>query len=570
VSPNSLPSSPMRLKAGFALGSLLAVFTLLLAACGGGTTSQQPSSSTHHVLHIGAFVGAAYPTPQITSPYNGNAASDAPGVQGMVYETLFFVDLSTNQTTPLLGQSSSWNSDNTQLTVNLRKGVQWSDGQPFTSKDVTFTFNTILTEAKNAADSQGDWVYLKSVTAPDDNTVVFTFKKAYTPAAFYVLSQTFIVPQHVWANVTQPVTENPPLVGTGPFVQTKATASLLVYQRNTKYWNNAQNKIDELDFPAVKSNATLEEELIAGQLDWGSFGADASLKTAYVDKDPAHNKYYFSSTAVVALYLNDSKPPFNDANVRQAISAALDRQAMSTEAENGYETPASLAGLTANNTNFVQAKYANTPTSPDLTKVAQYMQAAGYTKGSDNFWHDKSGNKLTVKYDVPFDWTDWVAIANIMKQNLQAAGIDGEVNAIADNAFFSARQTGSFSAMITGFFGGPTPFYQYNTHLNSANDAATSGGQNWGHYHNPQLDSLLQQYASTSDSSQQAQLINQMEDIFASQLPVIPLLNAANWFEYSTLHYTGWPDAQHPYALGPTYDAPGNEIVVTHLVPTGQ
>jgi peptide/nickel transport system substrate-binding protein len=559
----------MKLKAGFALGSLLVVFTMLLAACG-GTTSQQPTGSTHHVLHIGAFVGAAYPTPQITNPYNGNAASDAPGVQGMVYETLFFVDLSTNQTTPLLGQSSSWNSDNTQLTVNLRKGVQWSDGQPFTSKDVTFTFNTILTEAKNAADSQGDWVYLKSVTAPDDNTVIFTFKKAYTPAAFYVLSQTFIVPQHVWANVTQPATENPPLVGTGPFVQTKATASLLVYQRNTKYWNNAQNKIDELDFPAVKSNATLEEELIAGQLDWGSFGADASLKTAYVDKDPAHNKYYFSSTAVVALYLNDSKPPFNDANVRQAISAALDRQAMSTEAENGYETPASLAGLTANNTNFVQAKYANTPTSPDLTKVAQYMQAAGYTKGSDNFWHDKSGNKLTVKYDVPFDWTDWVAIANIMKQNLQAAGIDGEVNAIADNAFFSARQTGSFPAMITGFFGGPTPFYQYNTHLNSANDAATSGGQNWGHYHNPQLDSLLQQYASSSDSSQQAQLINQMEDIFASQLPVIPLLNAANWFEYSTLHYTGWPDAQHPYALGPTYDAPGNEIVVTHLVPTGQ
>jgi peptide/nickel transport system substrate-binding protein len=560
----------MKLKAGFALGSLLVVFTMLLAACGGGTTSQQPAGSTHHVLHIGAFVGAAYPTPQITNPYNGNAASDAPGVQGMVYETLFFVDLSTNESTPLLGQSSSWNSDNTQLTVNLRKGVQWSDGQPFTSKDVTFTFNTILTEANHAADVQGDWVYLKSVTAPDDNTVVFTFKKAYTPAAFYVLSQTFIVPQHTWANVTQPATENPPLVGTGPFVQTKATATLLVYQRNTKYWNNAQNKIDELDFPAVKSNATLEEELIAGQLDWGSFGADASLKTAYVDKDPAHNKYYFSSTAVVALYLNDSKPPFNDANVRQAISAALDRQAMSTEAENGYETPASLAGLTANNTNFVQAKYANTPTSPDLAKVAQYMQAAGYTKGSDNFWHDKSGNKLTVKYDVPFDWTDWVAIANIMKQNLQAAGIDGEVNAIADNAFFNARQTGSFSAMITGFFGGPTPFYQYNTHLNSANDAATSGGQNWGHYHNPQLDSLLLQYASTSDSSQQAQLINQMEDIFASQLPVIPLLNAANWFEYSTLHYTGWPDAQHPYALGPTYDAPGNEIVVTHLVPTGQ
>ncbi|HLI70723.1 MAG TPA: ABC transporter substrate-binding protein [Ktedonobacteraceae bacterium] len=566
MSPNSLVSSRTKFKAGFFLCSLLVVFTMLLAACGNGSTA---NTNQKHVLHIGAFVGSAYPTPQITNPYNGNAASDAPGVQGMVYETLFFDDFSTNQVTPLLGLSSSWNADNTQLTVNLRQGVKWSDGKPFSSADVAFTFNTILTEAKHAADVQGDWVYLKSVAATGPNTVVFTFKNADTPAALYILDETFIVPQHIWQNVTAPATANPPLVGTGPFVQTTATPSLLVYQRNKNYWNNSANKIDELDFPAVKSNAALEEELIAGQLDWGSFGADASLKTAYVDKDPAHNKYYFSSTADVALYLNDSQPPFNNVDVRQAISAALDRSAMSTEAENGYEAPANPAGLTANNAPFLQAKYASFETTPDLNKVAQYMQAAGYTKGSDGMYRDKNGKELTVKYDVPFDWTDWVAIANIMKQNLHAAGIDGEVNAIGDSAFFAARATGSFSAMITGFFSGPTPFYQYNSHLNSKNDAATSGGENWGHYHNAQFDSLLQQYAQTSNTAQQTQLIYQMEDLFAAQMPVIPLLDAANWFEYSTLHYTGWPDAQHPYALGPTYDAPGNEIVVTHLVPTG-
>jgi len=199
--------------------------------------------------------------------------------------------------------------------------------------------------------------------------------------------------------------------------------------------------------------------------------------------------------------------------------------------------------------------------------VATHMTAAGYTKGSDGFWKDKSGNKLTVKYEVPNDWSDWVAIANIMKSNLQAAGIDGEVNAIGDSAFFTDRGKGSFTAMITGFFGGSTPYYQYNSHLNSANDAATSGGQNWGHYHTTQLDALLAQYAQTSDTTRQKTLINSMEDLFYQQLPVIPLLDAANWFEYSTKHYTGWPDANTPYALGPTYDAPGNEIVILHLQP---
>ncbi len=564
MSPNSLSSSRMKLKAGATLFSLLVMLAMLVAACGSNTAS--PSTSSHHVLRVGAFVGSAFPV--VTNPFNGNASSDAPGLQGLVYETLFFTDVSTNQTTPLLGLSSSWDSTNTKLTVNLRQGVKWSDGQPFTSADVTFTFNTILTEAKHAADVQGDWTFLSSVTAPDANTVVFTFKSPDTPAAYYVLGQTYIVPQHIWSSIANPTTDNPRIVGTGPFVQSKFSPALLVYTRNTNFWDNSVNKIDEMDFPAVKDNATLEEELIAGQLDWGSFGADASLKSAYVAKNPTHNKYYFSSTADVALYLNDSKAPFDNVNVRQAISAALDRSAMSTEAENGYEAPANTAGLTANNGPYIsQSKYANSPVSPNLAAVATDMTAAGYTKGSDGFWRDKSGNKLTVKYEVPNDWNDWVAIANIMKANLQAAGIDGEVNAIGDSAFFTDRGTGSFSAMITGFFGGASPFYQYNSHLNSANDAATSGGQNWGHYHNPQLDSLLKAYAQTSDVTQQNALISQMEDIFYQQMPVIPLLDAANWFEYSTRHYTGWPSASNPYALGPTYDAPGNEQVVLHLVP---
>jgi peptide/nickel transport system substrate-binding protein len=553
----------MKLKTRFLLSSLLVVLTMLVAACGSGTSTAP--SSTHHTLRIGAFVGSAFPL--VTNPFNGNASSDAPGLQGLVYEPLFFTDVSTNQTTPLLGLSSAWDSTNTVLTVNLRQGVKWSDGQAFSSADVTFTFNTILTEAKNAADVQGDWAFLKSVTASGANTVVFTFKTPNTPAAFYVLGQTYIVPQHIWSTVTNPATDNPKIVGTGPFVQSKFSPSLLVYTRNAKAWSNSSNKIDELDFPAVKDNATLEEELIAGQLDWGSFGADASLKSAYVGKDPTHNKYYFSSTADVALYLDDSKAPFNNVDVRQAISAALDRSAMSTEAENGYEAPANTAGLTANNGPYLQSRYANPPTAPDLATVATHMTAAGYTKGSDGFWKDKSGNKLTVKYEVPNDWSDWVAIANIMKSNLQAAGIDGEVNAIGDSAFFTDRGKGSFTAMITGFFGGSTPYYQYNSHLNSANDAATSGGQNWGHYHNTQFDALLAQYAQTSDTTRQKTLINSMEDLFYQQLPVIPLLDAANWFEYSTKHYTGWPDANNPYALGPTYDAPGNEIVILHLQP---
>lgn len=559
MSPNPTSSMQRKKRTGTILGSLLIMVSLLLAACGGLASNTTPTAQ-HHTLKIGGFVGEAFT--KATSPFNSSANI---GTLGMVYEPLFFMDLNSGKYTPLLGMSSSWNSDNTQLTVNLRTGVLWNDGQSFSSADVVYTFKTVLTEAKGVADTNGLWSYLSDVSAPDANSVLFTFKKAYTPISYYVLSQTYIVPQHIWTSVANPTTDNPALVGTGPFVQTKFAATLLVYSRNTKYWNNAQNKIDELDYPAVKDNTTLEEELIAGQIDWGSFGADASLKSAYVGKDPTHNQYWFSSTAIVGLYLNDSEAPFTDANVRLAISAALDRSAMSTQAENGYESPANNAGVAANNSSQLNATSGTIQTSPDLTMVASLLTASGYTKGSDGFY-TKNGQKIVVKYNVPSDWSDWVAVATIMKSNLQAAGIDGEVNAIADDAYFTARASGSFDAMIGGLFAGPTPYYLYNTHLNSTNDAS-KGGFNWGHYKSAAFDSLLQQYAATSDTTTQASLIDQMEALYAKDMPVVPLLNAANWFEYSTKHFTGWPSASNPYALGPTYDAPGNEQVVTHLVP---
>lgn len=562
MSPNLLSSSRMKLKAGFVLCSLLVVFSMLLAACGDGNGQPSTSSNHHNVVHIGAFVGDAFT--KTTSPYNGNAN---PGTLGMVYDTLFFVNLNDGKYTPLLGLSYAWNSDNTQLTVNLRQNVKWSDGQAFSSDDVAFTFNTVLKQAKGVADTNGLWNYLKSVAATDANTVTFTFNNAVTPEAYYVLAATYIVPKHVWSTVQNPTTENPPLVGTGPYTQSKFSPALLVYTRNTNYWDNASNKIDELDYPAIKDNATLEEELIKGQVDWGSFGADASLKSAYVDKDPDHNKYWFSSTAIVALYLNDSKAPFNDPNVRQAISAALDRQSMSTQAENGYESPANSVAVISSNSSFLDSQYSTVQTAPDAAKVDQYLKASGYTK--TNGFYTKNGQKITVKYNVPSDWGDWVAVANIMKQNLQSVGIDGQVNAISDDNYFTARSTGSFDAMIGGMFGGPTPYYLYNTHLNSKNDAST-GGWNWGHYKNPDFDTLLQQYASTSDATQQQSLVKQMEALYNKDLPVVPLLNAANWYEYSTLHYTGWPSQDDPYALGPAYDAPGNAIIVTHLQPTGK
>jgi peptide/nickel transport system substrate-binding protein len=174
MTPNSLrgTSSKVKVRSFTALLSLLVLFSMVLVACGGTTQSNQ--TPTKHILRVAAqsydFAQSGF------NPYNTHTNA---GVQGLIYETLYFVNVNGGAFTPMLATDYKWNSDNTQVTFTIRQNVKWNDGQPFTADDVAFTFN--LMKQYPAADSSSVWSFLSTVTAPDANTVVMTFQKAYPP-----------------------------------------------------------------------------------------------------------------------------------------------------------------------------------------------------------------------------------------------------------------------------------------------------------------------------------------------------------------------------------------------------
>jgi peptide/nickel transport system substrate-binding protein len=265
------------------------------------------------------------------------------------------------------------------------------------------------------------------------------------------------------------------------------------------------------------------------------------------------------------LYVNLTKAPFNDVNVRQAISAAINRSQLATQGESGYVAPASTTGLILPNANsYLDPAYANVQTTADPAKAAQLLTNDGYVKDSKGFFA-KNGKELSFSIKVVNGWTDWETMASVLTQNLKDAGINATVDDIQDTTYFDARNNGNFDALIGGLFGGPTPFYLYDVHLNSAN--LSPKGYNWGKWNDPQTDKLLQQYVSTTDSAVQKEAIQGLEKIYVTELPNIPLVNAASWYEYTTKNFTGWPDKTNPYAAGATYDAPENEIIIQHLQP---
>jgi peptide/nickel transport system substrate-binding protein len=542
--------------------SLLALCLILLAACG---QSGSTSSTTHKnsVLTIvpspkGDFVNGF-------SPYSSSVNY---GSQGLIYETLLFFNRMNSDIKPWLARSYVFSADAKTLTFHLRTDVKWSDGQAFTADDVVFTLQML--KQYPTADLNGLWQYLQGVQASDSSTVVVTLKSAYTPVLWYLAGQTWIVSKHQYASVGDPTKfadDNP--VGTGPFVLKSFTPQLISLKKNPTYWQPGKPAVDELRYPSFNSNTSAELLLQRGDVDWtGLF--TPNIQQTYISKDPAHNHYWFPNRNIVMLYLNTARAPFNQLAVRQAISNAIDRDKIYKIAESGYEPVSSPTGLVlpANQSNL-SSSYAQSAYALNPTRSAQLLQSAGFTKGSDGIYMDKSGKKLSFQIDVVTGWTDWVTADQIISSNLKAIGIDARVNAISFNAYFSDLQTGSFDMGISWTNPGPTPFYLYNSLLNSTNTAPVGkqANSNWERWANPTTDNLLAQYATTTDSALQQQALNGLQQIMVEQLPSIPLVYGATWYEYSTRNFTGWPDANNAYASPAPFDFPDAEIVALNLQP---
>jgi peptide/nickel transport system substrate-binding protein len=548
--------------AAISLASLLVVLTATLAGCASGQSSGGAHSAGGSVTLVPSPKGPW--TINFNPLISGN--NNLPGTQGMIYETLLYFNRLDGSVHPWLASGYKWSSDATSLTFTLRQGVKWSDGQPFTSADVLYTLN--LSKQYPALDLNSLWQNIQSATAPDAQTVVVTFKHPTVPMLWYVGGQTYIVPEHIWSHMGDPtLATNDHPVGTGPFTLKSFNSQLYVLGKNPQYWQAGKPSIGELRYPAYTSNTGADLLLSQGQVDWtGLF--TPNIKQTYVNRDPANNHYWFPPADIVMLYLNTAKYPFNQVAVRQAISAAIDRQQISQTAEVGYEPVAHPTGLILpNESKYLEPQYAKTAYKVDLAQTASLLQTAGFHKGPDGMYVDAQRNRLSFKLNVVTGWTDWVTASQIMANNLKAAGMDVSVNAVSFNQYISSLAQGTYDTAISWTTTGPTPYFLYNSLLASSNTAAV-GAQatsNFERWNDQATDRLLQQYASSTDPQIQQQALAGLQTIMVNQVPSIPLVYGATWYEYTTSRFAGWPDQAHPYAMPAPYGAPDAEMVALNL-----
>lgn len=554
---------------------VMVLVMVLVAACGGGSST---TATTQHSTTLRVLSAPGQPNPDFFNPFfNANQGGDF-GAQGLLYEVLYFTNLYNGQTTPWLASSYSYSTDLTQLTFHMRPGVKWNDGQTLTSQDVVFTIN--LMQQHPALDQNGVLPLIKSVSAPDNSTVVFTLQHPDSTALFRIGGQVYIVPQHAWSSISGDpakfTNDNNP-VGTGPYLLNHYDPNLITYKANPNYWGT-KPQVQTIQVPSIKDNTTAITDMIQGKLDWMGTGWNPDYDPLYTAKDPQHNHTWFAASNTVMLYLNLQKAPFNNLLVRKAINAAINRDQL-PQGVAQYAKVANPTGIIVPTLNsWISSQYQTVGFQYNASQAGSYLQQAGFTKGSDGFYRDASGKEFTMTVDVVNGWSDWDQDVQFIVNDLKAAGINASVNSESGyTPYYTAISTGNYDAAISWTNSGPTPYYPYLAMLSSTNsappgkavvgtnferwDASTSNG------YSAQTDKLLTQYESSSDANVQKQAIAGIEDIMVSQLPALPLTVNVYWDEYTTKNWTGWPDANTPYDSGAPYNMPDAENVILHLTP---
>ena len=491
-----------------------------------------------------------------------------------IHEPLMVANSINGDLVPWLATGYQYSDDGLTLTFRLRENVLWSDGQPFSSDDVAFTFNLI--KGNDALSGSGAIRNILNLTTaidtPDPNTVTFTFSKAYSPGLYDIVGNN-IVPKHVWSTVADPVTflnENP--VGTGPFTEVPVFQSnYWELHKNPHYWQPDRVRIEGIRFPVLNNNDAAQKALISGEADWAAnFIPD--VEKVYVSQDPKHNTYWFPPTGdTVHLYLNTTVAPFDNADVRKAISMAINRQDIVSFAEYDYAVPADSTGLSGAYPSWKNMDYAGAAwVQQDVDAANALLDKVGLKKQGDTRV-GPDGKPMEYDLLVVNGWTDWVQSCDIMSDNLSKIGIKAKTTPLDQTVWQEQRVgMGDFTMSIGWSTHGITPFNFYRGVMSSQTKVAigTQAAENWHRFASPEADALLDQFSASNDPAELKSIADQLQKLYADLAPAIPLFPGPQWFEATTTRFEHWPSADKPYAIPSTY---ANErlLVFTTIGPVG-
>lgn len=563
------PASRGRRRRALVATAAAVASVALVASCGAGSSSQGSSASADDAITV--FNGS---TGTITENFNPFSTTALQPTLGVIFQPLYWYNLASDaEPTALLATGYEWNEDGTELTVTTRDGVSWSDGEPFSAADVAYTFNLIRDTP--ALNTNG---LAASAEATDDTTVVLTFPETSFMQEPAVLGNQAIVPEHVWKDVADPVTEiNSDPVGTGPYTVKSFSAQSYVLEKNPEYWEEGLPKVSEVRYVALDSADAASAALIAGDVDWmSSFlpGLEDLLAKnpdlSYVNTPTLTASIFTCSNADLGC-----EGPQTDRAVRQALYHAIDRTQLNNLAGGGFaETASPTLLLPERDERWISdADLRTVPETSDAETAGEILDAAGWVMGDDGV-RTQDGQRLSMTIQTVTGWSDFISLNDAMKQQAAEVGIELLPSQVSWNEWNEAQTSGTFQLSLDsiGLGASSNPYFTYFGKYDSANTAKvgeSASAGNMARFSNPEVDAALATARATDDEDVQLEQYAVVQEIIADDLPYIPIYVNSMLTEFSTSRATGWPTGDDKYAMPASWKAWDNGIVLKSLTPAG-
>jgi peptide/nickel transport system substrate-binding protein len=440
-------------------------------------------------------------------------------VGGLIFDALVKKDAHDNLQ-PWL--ATKWEQpDALTLVIHLRDGVWFQDGRPLTAADVVWTIQS-LTDPKLPGGSlmsakSGSFAAVERVEARDRLTVVMHLKRPDPGLLFNMSDGLFgVVPQGAGRDFgLHPV-------GTGPWRFVSAVQDKeVILERNPNYWAGVPappaggQSVERLRFSVVPDQITTALEMKKGSGDLESNAITLDMVHALRDA-PNLRTETGPSSVVVYMNFNVEDPALKDRRVRQAIACAIDRQAIVNALWLGHARLASSLlppGHWARAEDAQLAQYAH-----DVARSQALLDAAGFRPAKD-------GVRLRLTLKTSTDETTRL-LAAILQQQLRSAGIELRTRSSEFGTFYSDITKGAFQIYVLRWIGSnedPDIFrYAYGS------GSYPPKGGNRGRYTNPKVDALLAEAAGTTDAARRRKDYVAVQELFAEELPGIPLWNPDN------------------------------------------
>ncbi|WP_333761419.1 ABC transporter substrate-binding protein [Streptomyces sp. IBSBF 2390] len=491
----------------------LVTTSVLLTACGSdggdsGSGTGQPKSGGTLTFAVGSDAGCVDPQ-QV-------ASNETIYSVRQIVDSLTDQDPKTGKIVPWLAKSWDISSDTTTFTFHLRSGVTFSDGSKLTAQVVKDNFDAVPKLGALGTLAEGYLSGVKSTTVVDPLTVKVTFSQPN--AQFLLATSTHSLGIESSASVKKTPQQkcSDGVIGSGPFVlkQYVQNQSITLAKRTGYAWGSSlwskkgEAYLDKLVFKVVPEAGVRAGSLQSGQVDAvSSVGKanEAALKGGQVTLRRRANP-----GVVFGLGLNNSRPLFKDAKVRQAILYAIDRQQIADTVFPTGTQPATsvLAHTTPDYTDLASGL------TFDAAKAKSLLDGAGWRTGSDGI-RAKDGKKLslTIKW-FPNAATNQPAL-ELVQQQLKAVGVEVVLKQLQITQFAPTLQSGDYDAVWGNVTRADPDILRSSFSTKLANFYRLPASS---------LDSALSEQAATVEAAKRRQLVTQAQRLIVQNARYVPVV----------------------------------------------